>query len=212
MMNGAGEKPMADEADQDQETIAQAEALALKLRSVVAQTPAYKQWQAAEQLVRTLKGDTVAVSPMMLAEWTPMLTTNFERWLRDSVAHSIKPPTGHRYYGGGIVVPNKPKKLSQADAAEIALKKAQKPLTTAEVVAAIQEEGAHVGGADPLVNVSSTLSKDERFVSHRWGSASVWWLVGEPIPASAELHQRILELGLESEQAGCDTPAAEEPI
>lgn len=201
---------MADASDQDQETIAQAEALAMKLRAAVVQTPAYKQWMAAEQLVRTLKGDTDTALPnlLMLTDLDHSLS-NWSRHLLNSMTH----PSKHRiFYGGGTAVPIKPKKLSQADAAEIALKKARKPLTTAEIVAAIQDEGAHVGGADPLVNVSSTLSKDDRFISQRWGSVSVWWLVGEPLPQSDELHQRILELGLESEQAGGDTPAAEEPI
>lgn len=199
--------------DPNKETIAQAEALALKLRAVVEQTPAYKQWMAAEQLVRSLKGDDDVVSPsLFLSDYSPVMTSNFTRHLLNYLAH--RPDSGkHIFYGGGeaIPMPPKPKKLSQADAAEIVLRRAMRPMPTPEIVEAIQAEGAQVGGSDPLVNVSSTLSKDARFVSQRWGSQSAWWLVGEPIPDSEQLRQQMMDLGFDDKEAGGQTPAVVEP-
>jgi hypothetical protein len=66
--------------------------------------------------------------------------------------------------------------ISQADAAEKVMDRAGEPVPIAELVQKVREEGAQVGGSDPHINLSSTLSKDDRFRSVRYGGRQAWWL------------------------------------
>jgi len=63
-----------------------------------------------------------------------------------------------------------------------ALTEAGKPLPTAKLMEII---GKHrdLGDLDKAkVNVTSSLSKDERFKSVEWANGRAWWLVGHPVP------------------------------
>lgn len=74
------------------------------------------------------------------------------------------------------------RKLSHAEAAEIALHNAAQPLTTPNLLEAAKEAGAEIGGNDPLNNFRSTISKDSRFKSVKKDGTSFWWIEGEPLP------------------------------
>lgn len=79
------------------------------------------------------------------------------------------------------------KRLTQADAAERVLKEAGEPLATPALLDRIAALGVAVGGADPETNLSSSLSRDRRFVSVRIRGRPAWWLEGQPLPmADAE--------------------------
>jgi hypothetical protein len=63
-----------------------------------------------------------------------------------------------------------------------ALTEAGKPLPTSKIVEYV---GAHRELADlekAKVNITSSLSKDERFKSVEWANGRAWWLVGKPVP------------------------------
>lgn len=74
------------------------------------------------------------------------------------------------------------RKPSQADAAELGLRQANEPLPIGRFYQAAVEKGAGIGGADPIANFRSTVSRDERFVPLRRGNMHFWWLAGEPLP------------------------------
>lgn len=75
------------------------------------------------------------------------------------------------------------KRPSQSDAAEAALREKGEPLPTGRLMEAAQERGATVGGKDPLANIRSTLSKDDRFYSLMRNNMYFWWLSGVPLPS-----------------------------
>lgn len=78
-------------------------------------------------------------------------------------------------------------KVSQADAAFNVLKLAGIPMTTAELIDPVRNLGATLGGDDPAVNLSSSLSRDkDRFQSIRWNRRSCWWFKDVPIPPDPE--------------------------
>jgi len=61
-----------------------------------------------------------------------------------------------------------------------------RPLTAAELVAALEAAGSPVGGEKKTTNLSSVLSKDERFTSVMWPPSShtrAWWLTDRPLPS-----------------------------
>jgi hypothetical protein len=58
------------------------------------------------------------------------------------------------------------------------------PVTTADLLEMVREKGAKVGGNDPLTNLSSSLSRDPRFVPIRVDGKSMWWLAGRPYAVS----------------------------
>jgi len=67
---------------------------------------------------------------------------------------------------------------SHANGAYKAFRDLKRPMTIAELVSTLAANGLVVGGSDPHVNLSSTLSKDDRFESVRWNGRRCWWLRG----------------------------------
>lgn len=75
------------------------------------------------------------------------------------------------------------RKLSHAEAALAALRNEKMPLPTPQLLEASKEAGAEIGGADPLNNFRSTISKDDRFYSVKKNGTSYWWLKGDALPS-----------------------------
>lgn len=75
------------------------------------------------------------------------------------------------------------KRLPQAEAAIQALKTYDRPLSTAELLNAIPAFGGAVGGDNPEINLSSSLSRDPRLRSIRQGGKAMWWFQLVPTPA-----------------------------
>ena len=82
----------------------------------------------------------------------------------------------------GIVDQRTAERLSQADAAAAALKQAGQPLHIADLLPLVRQWGATVAGNEPSVNLSSSLSRDNRFRSLRLSGRHFWWLANEAIP------------------------------
>lgn len=76
----------------------------------------------------------------------------------------------------------RPPRTTQSEAAYIAIRTEGKPLSIAELLQQLEAVGVKVGGTNPKVNLSSTLSRDERFVPVYWGGAPRWWLQEEYPP------------------------------
>lgn len=76
------------------------------------------------------------------------------------------------------------KKLSQADAAEVVLHQRREPTPIGLLLEGAIERGAAIGGADPLANFRSALSKDDRFYVLRRNNMHFWWLIGEQVPTA----------------------------
>src|SRR5690242_9685945 len=74
------------------------------------------------------------------------------------------------------------RRKSQADVAYSALRAEGRPLIATELMAKTIEAGAHIGGEKPLVNFTSSLSRDERFYSFRDRGSYFWWFEGLPLP------------------------------
>jgi hypothetical protein len=74
------------------------------------------------------------------------------------------------------------RRISQANAAAIVLRKTGKPLQAAELMDGARSVGAAIGGDKPLVSFTSSLSKDPRFYAFRKDGSYFWWFVGEAPP------------------------------
>lgn len=75
------------------------------------------------------------------------------------------------------------KRMSQTDFADRALRKAGEPLPIGRLLEKTVEEGGIIGGADPVANFRSNLSRDPRFESIMRNSMYFWWFTGEDLPA-----------------------------
>lgn len=159
----------------DDDVIAQAEALERALKERLMKLPEYRAWVMASNMVTALKSGNMDIQ---------VLGTGAALAIPRALDNS--PPRKLRL---NLSRP------SQGDAAEAVLKEAGRPMTTPEIVAGIRAKGAKVGGQDPLINVSSTLSRDDRFIAMRHGQSSVWTLA-----------RPTLDFGGET---GADTPAAD---
>ncbi len=160
-----------------QSPIAHAEALEAALRERLHRLPEYRDWVMASNMLDALRGSAVG----------------------GNIKRTFDPERPRQQR----LKLNRP---SQGDAAEQVIREAGRALTTQEVVDGIKSKGAKVGGQDPLINVSSTLSKDDRFISTRWGRSSVWWLRNEPRPPMEDIDDGVLDLG---GATGANTPAAD---
>ncbi|MBW4331669.1 hypothetical protein KY084_12395 [Stakelama sp. CBK3Z-3] len=74
------------------------------------------------------------------------------------------------------------RKVSQGDAAFIALSKIGEPLPVGKLMEAATNEGATIGGSDPLANFRSTISKDHRFRSIMQNNMYFWWFADKDLP------------------------------
>lgn len=72
-----------------------------------------------------------------------------------------------------------PANSSQADAAFAVLADSDTPLPIAEVVRRVRARGTMVGGNNPEMNLSSSLSRDGRFGSVRFEGRPCWVLKGK---------------------------------
>jgi hypothetical protein len=66
--------------------------------------------------------------------------------------------------------------------AERALTEAGKPLPTPKMIEYIGKYRELGDIEKAKVNITSSMSKDERFKSVEWANGRAWWLVGKPIP------------------------------
>lgn len=76
------------------------------------------------------------------------------------------------------------RRLSQADIAENALVLANEPLPLGRLMEAAVEQGAKIGGENPVNNFRSTVSKDNRFYPLKRNGMYFWWLAGRAIPSA----------------------------
>lgn len=74
------------------------------------------------------------------------------------------------------------KKSSQSDVAVGVLKGSGEPLPIGRLMEASLAWGATIGGANPLANFRSALSKDKRFISFKRNNMYFWWIDGWPLP------------------------------
>lgn len=74
------------------------------------------------------------------------------------------------------------KRSSNADVAERLLSEAGKPTPLNQLMSDMKKQGVEFGGADPLANFRSTMSRDDRFVSLRRDKSYFWWFAGKPTP------------------------------
>jgi len=139
----------------DATIIDQTEALVRAAWSDLAQTRAYKammetvqykSWQALNSALRTMKQSADKVTP----------------------AEEFAPPPGK----AKAIFP----RLSQAGVARRALVKAGRPMSTSELITRLEEMGYPVGGENPELNLSSTLSRSETIVSVKHEGISKWWI------------------------------------
>jgi hypothetical protein len=71
-------------------------------------------------------------------------------------------------------------RISQADAAEIVLRENGKPMTGLQLMPEISAKGAPV--SEKVANLTSTLSRDPRFISVRDNGVYYWWLTRMRLP------------------------------
>jgi hypothetical protein len=76
------------------------------------------------------------------------------------------------------------RRLSMAAAAEAILRERGTPMTRNELMEALPSKGATIGGNNPEVNFTSSMSKSGTFDSFRHGDSYYWWLRGKPLPAN----------------------------
>jgi|SRR5947209_15547991 len=120
---------------------------------------AFRAFQALDQAVITLGGLS------RIADAGHIAPANTNRVVHSSVGH-----------GGSRRIP-------QAVAALEALKKAGEPLPIGRLMEKAVEEGLEIGGASPINNFRSTLSKDPRFRSVARGNMYFWWFATSPLPS-----------------------------
>ena len=72
-------------------------------------------------------------------------------------------------------------KVDQRDASIAAIKARGTPMSTDELIPAVEDAGCKLSGKKNI-NLSSALSRDERFVSVSWRGRK-WWLKGLPLPS-----------------------------
>jgi len=79
-------------------------------------------------------------------------------------------------------------KVKQGEASYNAIANAGIPLSIEELVPAVERAGAKLTG-NKNVNLSSSLSRDDRFISVKWRGANKWWIVGRKLPDESPLLQ-----------------------
>jgi hypothetical protein len=82
--------------------------------------------------------------------------------------------------------PTFPAVPSQAYATLTVLGRHGRPMPISELLPLVREEGAMVNGNDPTINLSSSLSRNERLRSVRYEGRSCWWLADRPFPGEKD--------------------------
>lgn len=100
-----------------------------------------------------------------------------------------KPSERSTFYGGGVATAAKQhasphRTPSQTEAAYQALCQSSVPLGTHELLEEVRRLGASIGGKDPVINLSSSLSRDGRLQSIKWGDKRAWWFRDRDPPQS----------------------------
>jgi hypothetical protein len=74
------------------------------------------------------------------------------------------------------------RRQTQTGAAEVILRERGSPMTVHELMAALPSKGVTLGGGDPQVNFTSSLSKSGKFQSVRHNGKYYWWFKDEMLP------------------------------
>lgn len=83
-----------------------------------------------------------------------------------------------------------PKKVTILEGARKALVDRGRPMSVRELVDALPEFGARVGGEKPTVNLSSILSaRGDEFRSVLWRGRPAWWLKGYPFAEEPQIFE-----------------------
>lgn len=153
-----------------------ADTIALRARAwdAVKSSPAYAQFCALDEAVIAMGGTS--------------MTTSHSPTHSNLVIHAVR-RTGANYIGmgsthfsSGAKYPAQERKISHADAALSALRKAGRPMLSPELLAAARAEGAAIGGEKPIINLTSSLSRSGQIESRRINGVPHWWIVGVPLP------------------------------
>ena len=83
----------------------------------------------------------------------------------------------------GKTVSKEGKKLSQAAAVRQVILARGTPVTTRDLLTAIEKLGAKVGGKNPAGNLVSVLSSSKDFHSSNWNGERGWWLTDRALPS-----------------------------
>ena len=102
------------------------------------------------------------------------------------------------------------RRLTQTSAAELVLRERGGPTTGADLMAALPSKGVTIGGENPTVNFTSSMSKSGKFESHRRDGKYYWWFKGEPLPIEwlnneapdLPLHERSDASGVGNQEGG----------
>lgn len=92
-------------------------------------------------------------------------------------------PTGVRLYVSDRLAPAKDQ-ITTKGAIHAVLHEAAEPLTTREIHDRLIEAGRQVGGRDPIINLSSIMSKDNSLRSVTWRGAKRWWPANKTLPTA----------------------------
>ena len=99
-------------------------------------------------------------------------------------------------------------KITQTDAAKKVLITNGEPLPIGNLLDKTKEAGAHVGGADPRINLASALSKDNQFRSVIWNGKPSWWLVDQDYPGEHNEQPDIQEDEMNETEAASNESSA----
>lgn len=129
--------------------------------------PAFAQFLALDAAVVAMGGESLIAPAGMMQATTSVGNDGVERRLQKFARPSILKASS---------------KISHAEAAYAALVKAGHPLTSVELLDAAMREGAKIGGEKPIVNLTSTLSRNAEFINERFDGVPHWWLADKPLP------------------------------
>lgn len=104
--------------------------------------------------------------------------------------------SAHARSANAHVINYSKQKLSHADGVVLLLKRCGYPIKTHDLLAELPSIGVMVSGKDPMINLSSSLSRDDRLESISWSGARAWWLKGMPIlPPGLDNQGEVSEVG-----------------
>lgn len=126
----------------------------------VAASPAYMAYQALENAVAAMGGETQSVGSKVPSG-------------RSSTA------IGNGSVGSDASV----KRVSQPDAAAAILRERGSPAMGWQLLEALPSKGASVSPSNPTINFTSAMSKSGRFQSVRHDGNYYWWFKDEPLPS-----------------------------
>ncbi len=115
--------------------------------------------------------------------------------LADLDAIPAPPRQGAVLVVSGARVLKRPRLASSIQqAALFALEDAGSPVSTREMLDAVQRYGKTVRAKNPVWGLSNTLSTDKRFRSVPWNGARGWWFSDKEVPDQEEHDERAGDL------------------